>query len=300
MPALSLYNGSTLAKEILVEQGIIPDNLKNNAFKNELFSKYNDNEFRHEIPKVARYYITQGEYIIIEPLCNNWNEILLYFYANCLSIALFQRNQLPFHVSGIFVKSDSVLLFAGPSQVGKSTTALMLQQKGYAPFTDDTALLTVENGICFAQASYPMMRLWQSTIDQQTLFQEAEKQSILTNIDKYAFSFHEKFRNEKVKVIGIVFLETIGEEIEIEKLKPSEQMVLLSNNIYRSEWLYGMRKYALQFIQLTEITKLLPAWKATRPKNVLSFGTFADNIIQNIIGEPDKLTHDICKVSESY
>ena len=75
----------------------------------------------------------------------------------------------------------------------------MLQQRGYDPFTDDTAVLTVENGICYAQASYPMMRLWQNTISQQTLLPEADKVSLWADaeIDKYGFHFHKQFVAQK-------------------------------------------------------------------------------------------------------
>src|SRR5690606_23086279 len=126
--------------------------------------------------------ITNGNTVVIEPLSENVHEVLLYFYSNCLAVILMQRNRLPFHVSGVFVTPGKVLLFAAPSRTGKSTTAIMLQEQGYAPFTDDTAVLTVENGICYAQASYPMMRFWENTIKEQRVFAEADKRPIRDEI----------------------------------------------------------------------------------------------------------------------
>lgn len=282
LPALSLYSDNNTAVSVInVERGLVPSALQSPPVEQRPFMKLNACEFWYQIPTIARYYVTHGNRIIIEPLCDNWDEILLYVYSNCLAAALFQRNLIPFHVSGVFIDNNEVLLFAAPSRTGKSTTALMLQQKGYELFTDDTALLTVENGICYAQASYPMARLWQNTFMQQTHYVEADKQCIYGEIDKYGFSFHNQFRTNQVKVAGIVFLETAGSDIEIKSLSPLQAMQQLGANVYRREWLAGMKKEALLFKQLTSVAHVLPAHQATRPNDRPTFTAFADAIEKN-------------------
>ena len=128
LPALLGIEGELDTKSIFVTQGVVNDALQNIPFGQNALSTFNDHEFRHEIPNVAKYYVANGKQVIVEPLCNNWDEILLYFYSNCMAAILFQRNMIPFHVSGVFVDKNKVLLFAAPSRTGKSTTALMLQQ----------------------------------------------------------------------------------------------------------------------------------------------------------------------------
>jgi hypothetical protein len=283
LPALSGFDELFPAAPVYVSCGTVAETLLQLPNEEKPFSLFNENEFRYELPDIARYYIAHGTQIVIEPLCNNWDEILLYFYANGLAAALLQRNLIPFHVSGVFTEPNKVLLFAAPSRTGKSTTALMLQQKGYAPFTDDTALLTVENGRCYAQASYPMARLWQNTIELQSVYAEAEKQPIFAKIDKYGFSFHDQFSTQKVEVQAIVFLEEVGTDIKIEAFKASHTMQHLGANIYRGQWLQGMKKQHLQFLQLTSIAKVLPAYKATRPQNRPTFEAFAEAIENEII-----------------
>ena len=285
LPALVFLEEELPAKPINVARGIVPDSLRNSPLEEKPFSTLNVHEFRFVMPNVAKYYVTNGETIIIEPLCDNWDEILLYFYSNSIAAVLFQRNLIPFHVSGVFVDEQSVLLFAAPSRTGKSTTALMLQQRGYAPFTDDTAVLTVEDGICYAQASYPMMRLWQNTIDQQTLLAEANKMPVWADaeIDKYGYHFHEQFVSQRVQVAGIVFLEEAGTKITIESLKPTQTIQLLGNNIYRGHWLNGMKKGRIQFELLTKICHNLKSYKATRPQGRATFETFAEAIEREVI-----------------
>ena len=295
LPALCFSDENSTAKPINVERGIVPDLLQSVSLEEKPFTTLNVHEFRYEMPNMAKYYVANGEQVIIEPLCENWEEILLYFYANCMAAILFQRGLIPFHVSGVFVDEQSVLLFAAPSRTGKSTTALMLQQRGYAPFTDDTAVLTVEEGVCYAQASYPMMRLWQNTIEQQTLLAEVDKMPVWADaeIDKYGFHFHEQFVSQKVRVAGIVFLEEARTEITIETLKPIQTIQLLGNNIYRGHWLNGMKKGRIQFELLTKICHNLKSYKATRPQGTATFDTFAETIEKHIINQLIKMTYEI-------
>lgn len=280
---------------LFVSEGNVPNHLENQPLETKPFSIFNEKEFIYAVPDVARYYIRDGKEIIIERTNGSWNEVLLFFYANCMAAALFQRNLIPFHVSGVFVDKSNVLLFAAPSRNGKSTTSVMLQQRGYPLFTDDTAILFAENGKCYAQASYPMIRLWQNTIEKQRVLQEADKFELCYNIelDKYGFMFHEQFVSNRVEVVGIVFLDADGNEMKTEKLKPSVAIQQLGNNIYRRQWLHGMRKQLVQFKQLTGIVNSIPSWKAYRPKGQATFESFAEmieNQIINSINEKELVT----------
>ncbi|MCU0349427.1 MAG: hypothetical protein MUF43_01165 [Flavobacterium sp.] len=281
-----IENTENLALQpITVSEARVPENLEKTPLETKPFSVYNENEFLYNVPEVARYYVRDGKEIIIERLDGNWNEVLLHFYANCMAVALFQRNLIPFHVSGVFVDKGRVLLFAAPSRNGKSTTSVMLQQRGYPLFTDDTAILFVENGKCYAQASYPMIRLWQNTIEKQQVLHEADKFELCYDIelDKYGFMFHEQFVSNKVEVVGVVFLDADGNDMKIEKLKPSIAIQQLGNNIYRKQWLNGMKKQLIQFKHLTSIVNAASSWKAYRPKGQPTFDNFSEMIEDQII-----------------
>ena len=143
LPAFVPLTEESEIRPIRVSEGKVPDQLQNEPTEIKPFSTYNQHEFLYNIPDVARYYVRNGDEIMIEPHGNNREDVLLYFYSNCMAAALIQRNLLPFHVSGIFIDDNRVLLFAAPSRTGKSTTSVMLQQKGYQPFTDDTAIMMV-------------------------------------------------------------------------------------------------------------------------------------------------------------
>lgn len=285
LPALLKCNTKDSEQPISVWLGDVPHQLVSSPMVEKPFTVYNAEEWLYRIPNVANYYVRNGSEVIIEPLSENWNEILLYFYANCLAAILFQRNLIPLHVSGVFIDKNRVLLFAAPSRTGKSTTSVMLQQRGYPLFTDDTAVLSIENGKCFAQSSYPMIRLWQNTIDVQQVLDESTKLDLSSDaeLDKYGFMFHQNFVTSKVEVAGIVFLDAEGVEISIHSIKPNAAIQLLGNNIYRKQWLNGMKKQVLQFKHLTGIINAIPVWKAIRPKTESTFESFAESIEEQII-----------------
>ncbi|MBC5840529.1 MAG: hypothetical protein K2Y30_11295 [Flavobacteriaceae bacterium] len=247
------------------------------------FTHFNENEFFYQIPDIARYFVSNGNKVIIEPLCEDWDSILLFFYSNCVAAILFQRNLMPFHVSGVLDKNKGLWLFAAPSRTGKSTTALKLKEKGYTLFTDDTALISIENNSCVATASYPVLRAWQNTLDNQHVYTYSDAKQLRAEINKFGIAFHDDFVCTSQKVRGIVFLEIQGDCIHIEKMKAIDGMKLLGDNIYRNRWVEGMNKNFLQFKTISAIAQKVPFWKALRPKDKLSFESFADAIIEQII-----------------
>jgi hypothetical protein len=247
------------------------------------FAHFNENEFYYQMPNIARYFVSNGNKVVIDPLCEDWDSILLFFYSNCIAAILFQRNLMPFHVSGVLDKNDGLWLFAAPSRTGKSTTALKLKEKGYTLFTDDTALITIENDNCVATASYPVLRAWENTLNNQQVYTYADAKQLRVEINKYGIAFHDDFVATSQKVKGIVFLEIKGDEIQIERMKAAQGMQQLGNNIYRNTWVHGMNKQLIQFKTVSAISQKVPFWKAVRPKDKASFDSFADAIMEQII-----------------
>lgn len=247
------------------------------------FSRFNERVFFYEIPDVGRYLVKGGNEIQIEPLSEDWNHILLYFYSNCLSAALYQRGIIPIHASGVLDEQGDLWLISAPSRVGKSTTALMLHSLGYRLFTDDTLTLSFHGGECRAWASYPMARVWPKSVQVQERFNKEDFFEIRPNLDKSGAYFHSDFHSGSVKIAGVMFLKSEGDEIRIERLSRVRSLELLGFNLYRRQWIYGMKKQLLQFQLLSAIAKTVPAWSVIRPKNEPTFKELAQAIDQQVI-----------------
>lgn len=247
------------------------------------FSSFNEREFRYSIPEVATYFVRQGKEIWIKNECVDWDSVLLFLYSNAIAALLFQRNLIPYHVSGVLDSNGNAWLFSAPSRTGKSTTALMLQQMGYQLFTDDTCLIVVQEEGIYAVPSYPMVRAWKPTLDNQDVIALTDAFQIRAEVEKFGVYFHDTFVAEPAKVKGIVFLEMEGDEIQISLQKPAIGMQALGNNIYRRQWIYGMKKQVLQFQSITSIAQQVPFFKAIRPKGKSSFTEFAQAIHEQVI-----------------
>lgn len=269
-----------------VELGKVPECLLSDPLDVKPFSVYNENEFIYNIPDIAKYYSTNGDKVVIEPISDNFDEVLFYFYTGVLATVLFQKDILPMHVSGVLLKNNTILLFSGHQRAGKSSTSIMLQNKGYLPFTDDTAVLEVDKGICYAKASYPIIRAMEKTLKMQKVYREDDISRIFNESFKFGINFHEKFIEDKLPVSGIVFLSEEGDEISISPLKASEAIKLLKFNIYRKQWISGMKKDMLQFKTITSIAQSqVRFFSAKRPAEKDSFESFAQAIEEQIISE---------------
>ena len=266
-----------------VALGIVIPSFINDPNVNKNFIRFNENEFFFQLPDIAKYFVSNGNKVVIEPLCEDWDSILMFFYSNCIAAILFQRNSIPFHVSGVLDNDEKLWLFAAPSKTGKSTTALKLKEKGYALFTDDTALIKVEDNCCIAVASYPVLRAWENTMNNQKVYARSEGKHLRAEVNKFGVSFHKDFIGTPKKVSGIVFLEERGNSIQIERIKSIDGIKLLGDNIYRNTWVKGMNKQLLQFQTLSAISQKVSFWKASRPKNISSFDSFSQAIIDQII-----------------
>ncbi|AKP52641.1 hypothetical protein CA2015_3247 [Cyclobacterium amurskyense] len=247
--------------------------------------RFNADEFLYEMPKVGKYFVKNGNEIIIQPLTDNMDSVLVFFYSNALAAALFQRNKLLIHASGIIDKNGKVWLFVAPSRVGKSTTALMLHQLGYPLFSDDIVMFHNTANKNMVTPSYPMIRIWQNTLEAQTVFDQESIYQIRPAVEKYGVLFHDTFDPSPREIAGLVFLKIGEEKIEITDLNGKEGFGYLNDNFYRKQWLSGMGKNNLKFKDLTYLAKNTSFWLASRPREMTSFKDFAEAIDKQIISK---------------
>lgn len=288
LPAFQpLVDGETENDPIVVKIGKTDDLFSQPITTTRAMCKFNANEFLYEMPKVGKYFVKNGNKIIIQPLTDDMDSVLVFFYSNALAAALFQRNKLLIHASGIVNKAGKVWLFVAPSRVGKSTTALMLHQLGYPLFSDDIVMFHSTANKNMVSPSYPLIRIWQNTIEEQTVFDQESIYRIRPTVEKYGILFHETFDPRPREIAGVIFLKIGEEKIEISGLKGKEGFGHLNDNFYRKQWLSGMGKNNLKFNNLTCIAKNTSFYLASRPREMSSFKDFAEAIEKQIISLND-------------
>ena len=103
-------------------------------------------------------------------------------------------------------------------------------------------------------------------------------------ISGYALlSLKNNFDALPMEVAAIVFLDKLTEKFEIEKLTALKSILLLGNNIYRKQWVKGMKVHQNQFQILTSVVNKVPGHIAYRPDRVNTFESFADLIDKTIL-----------------
>ncbi len=275
----------SISNPIHVFYGKTPEKLENVPTTDKPFSTFNENEFLYRIPDIANYYIRNGNEICIEAISSNSTEVLLFFYSIALAAVLFQRNLIPFHASGVKINENQIILMPASSRTGKSTTALFLEKLGYPIFSDDTVLLEVIDGKCYATPSYPIMRLWQNTIDQSEQVDIEDGYELRPGLSKFGISISEQFTHDKMEVAALVFLNNQTEEFKIESLKTKEVFCHLVNNVYRKQWVAEMKKQISEFQLVSAISQCVPGYLANRPKSTATFDEFSASIEKEIISK---------------
>jgi hypothetical protein len=81
----------------------------------------------------------------------------------------------------------------------------------------------------------------------------------------------------------LVFLNSQTNNLTVEPLKTKDVFLHLGNNVYRKQWIVGMKKQIPQFQLISSISQAVPAYLAHRPKSGDSFQAFSDAIEQQVI-----------------
>lgn len=248
------------------------------------FTSFNATELLLDLPSTARFLVRDGREIFLQPLLPDWERIQLVMQSSVLAALLYQRDVLPYHMSGVVSPAGRVWLFAGPSRVGKSTTALKLRERGYTYFTDDTVVFyPAETGELHAVASFPLVKAWKNTMEVQTTY--AMEEAFLPNpeVEKYSIRIPDEFVTDPLPVAGIVLLKQAGDEIAIRKLSARDALVHVGQQVYRRPWMVALGKQRLQFESSSLIAQRVPVWEATRPKDAPTFDAFADALHTQIL-----------------
>jgi hypothetical protein len=112
-----------------------------------------------EIPRVARFRVTDGSSILIDPFPTATEEIIRIFLLGIvMGVLLHQRGYYTFHASAAVVSGGAVA-FMGSRGFGKSTLTAAFQARGYDILTDDILAIRPLDGQLWVQPAFPRLKL---------------------------------------------------------------------------------------------------------------------------------------------
>ncbi|MGB0525428.1 MAG: hypothetical protein ACPGJS_20805 [Flammeovirgaceae bacterium] len=269
--------------DLTIKVGKTPELLAGTQVLEQVYNWATPEEFLLHIIDIVRFHLIGGHTLIIEPFQAqpDWNSIRTFCLSSMMSAALHFKNILPLHASAI-KHQEGLVLFCGISGSGKSTTSLFLNQRGYPLFCDDICVVRPENirdGKVYAQASYPMSRIWEDTIQELNDSRYHTKNRVRAEIAKFGNYFHDTFDHQALPIKQIINLGAYNlKEIKTRPITSKlERLTILNVHTFRRRQLEGLQKQADNFKLLSQLTDI-PMTNVSRPVRGVPISTLIDLI----------------------
>ena len=236
--------------------------------------------FVMEVPKLARYHISEGKRITVEPTkAANLDSLRLFLLGSCLGVLFHQRGLVPIHGSAI-VSSWGAIIFSGPIGAGKSSLATAFFQKGYRLLADDIALLKLVPGRQIEVVpSFPQIKLSENTARLLGMATDG-----LVRVDpessKFKLPIHRQFSTSAEPLAKIFFIEPSSTAtFEIDTPSGMNKFSLLGQNVYRQSLIADLGKSKDHFGQLSRISQEVAIQIVKRPLTGLDPAALAHRLI---------------------
>ena len=165
LPDLVPWVGSDRAPDIHIRLGAVPGRLGDVVHGNAFLQIAGDGTCRFEVPAVARYLISAGRHIVVEPQPNgDAASVRLFLLGTVFALLCHQRGVLPVHASCMAIDGKAVA-FLGEAAMGKSVLAAVLARDGHAILADDvSAVEWAADGTAMVLPGAPRLLLWRRAL----------------------------------------------------------------------------------------------------------------------------------------
>jgi len=289
---IELLPSDTKDPDVFIRYGTLPDNIFPELEQAKIYTLFREKEFLLYIPGIAKYRALEGKEIIVDPCSEADKEsIRLFLLSITMAALLTQRKKILLHASAILLNGELVL-FVGDSGAGKSSIVAELSKRGYSLFSDDVCVLEClpeKTPGMYAYSSYPMMKLWEDTVQKLDDNQFDKTYKIRPQVSKYGQFFHEQFSKSPYPIKKIFVLNPVEDQIGEYAAKiiiGLEAFKYLSKNTYRRQFLHEHSLQALHLKQMSFLVQSAEIILMTRNKDNSEIGTFTD-FLENIMGKSE-------------
>ena len=151
------------AADVTVHLGAVPSSLPGRLTRTVLWQARPGALLLH-VEGVARYLVTDGNDVRIEPLGNDHADAASFVAGMPLTVLLQQRGVATLHAAAVQSAGGAVLLL-GRSGHGKSSLAAALVERGHALLADDVTGVVLNDGRATALPAFASLRLWTQTLE---------------------------------------------------------------------------------------------------------------------------------------
>ena len=235
-----------------------------NPLYHGLLYQVNEVCFWLTVPDVARFLISGGNSIIVEPFAGvDEDSIRVFILGSCMGALLMQRNLFLLHGNAIKVGSNCIS-FAGNSGVGKSTLSAAFFKRGYSILADDVCAV---DSIGHVLPSFPQIKLWLDASTHLKIETEALRK-IRPNIDKFAVPLGTQFHSDPLTLKVVYILQSHNkDDFKFSTISGMNKLKPLQNNTYRRAYLKGMGKEKAYFNQCGTLSNQIHLVNIVRPQH---------------------------------
>lgn len=235
-----------------------------------------------DIPNIARIQISDGKQIMIEPYPgSDEKSIGLYIMGSGMGAILHQRGHLVLHANAIRM-GDSVVLFAGASGSGKSTTAATFYQKGYEIISDDVVALDEQGSTI---GGIPQIKLWHDALEGLNIPVEGLDQ-IRLQINKYSFPI-DSFDNERHLPIRAIYILGAANEqdpnhFDLTQLTGMAKFDALKRHTYRRHFMEGLGMKPIHLERCAQLASGVHMAHIIRPTGHFNAPQLVERVLQDL------------------
>lgn len=206
LPELPAWCGDDRGPDLRIELGEVPP-LGDEALAFSPAVQIAGDVLRFEIPAVARYLVTGGERVTIEPvMAPDSTDVRVFLFGTVLSVLCYRRGLVPLHAAALEVGGRALLL-AGDSGIGKSTLAAQLLKRGCRVLSDDVVALDISDPHApLVRPSFPRIKLWEDATDRLQLSTEGLEQARV-ELRKFLVPVGDSFQAEPLPPAHLVLLQ---------------------------------------------------------------------------------------------
>jgi len=251
---------------------------------------YNDQFFFLNLKNIARFLAIQENghtKITIDlidadskPMMKSW------FYGSVLTAALQMNNRFALHASAV-LHQEKLVMFCGPSGIGKSTIASHLHTRGYPIFSDDKCVLNwKESSQSFVVfPSLKITRLWEDATEQidHSSFLHSPEQ-VTQRQSKYQFLLKDEMTIQESKPVGAIYrIQNVRTDASLKVFSPTgiRRIRQLRNQTHRLNFVNGLGKKRIHWDYMERITQKVPFHVMQRPQQT-PIGDFVDFVEKTI------------------
>jgi hypothetical protein len=264
--------------DVVISYGDTPDQLANPRTKGARYQA-GPGEFLLRVDSVARYYVREGAYIVVQPNPGaEEEEILIFLMGSAMGALLHQRRILVLHAGAIVVNDHSVI-FSGHSGVGKSTLAAGFHKRGYPFLADDVCAVAMVEGKPAIVPGFPRLKLWADVLKILDKDKDQLKSVRWTQgLKKYLLPM-EPARKTPVALKSVFILAKADtDRIHMTALKGGEKIERIIGNTYRLRFLTGLGGKEDHFRQCAAVAANTNIYKVVRPDRGLLLSELMDMV----------------------